>query len=232
MTDRTDSGSVVHGADMPLFDIGAFRTELEDAQLGLRPAQFGTSGLDVEGMTGVRHVLRASVAPSKPRTVSPWSVRVDAKRRPSSLADALYDSRASFKLRVANVAMHLSTEWRKKFFKQVDSLLDEDEWDERDLPITDSSFVTLIRTVLFTKAKRRPGLGATSNGHVIAAWTTVSDDRLTIECLGDDVVRWTVVIRVGTADDRDELAAGETWVERLLEVLAPYGPDRWFDDEG
>ncbi|MGO9485156.1 MAG: hypothetical protein ACLPX9_11315 [Rhodomicrobium sp.] len=124
--------------------------------------------------------------------------------------------------------MHLPVDWRTRLFRQVDSLLSLDDWDKSDTPISEASFATLLRMVLHIQAKRRPGLGATSDGHVIAMWT-VGNDRLTIECLPADEIRWVVVCE--TNNDR-ESAAGQTVLARLPDVLKPYAPERWFADEG
>ncbi len=148
--------------------------------------------------------------------------------QPVSLEEQLYNSRAAFKVRTAAIAMHLPTDWRTRLFHQVDSLLNLDDWDKSDTPISEASFATLLRMVLLIQAKRRPGLGATSDGHVIATWT-VGNDRLTIECRPDDEIRWIVVCE--TNSDR-ESAAGQTVLARLPDVLKPYAPERWFADEG
>jgi hypothetical protein len=144
------------------------------------------------------------------------------------LEEQLYNARAAFKLRIANVAMHLDQTWRKRFFAQLDHLLDVNEWDKRDLPVTEQSFATLLRMLLLVKPKLRPGLGATSGGNIIAAWT-VSKDRLTIECLPADEVRWVVVHYL---DGERETGAGQVTLTRLINVLSPYNPNRWFANDG
>jgi hypothetical protein len=146
----------------------------------------------------------------------------------SSLEEQLYNSRATCKIKTAAVAMHLDRDWRTRFFAQIDSLLSADEWDKADAPIGEASFMTLLRMLLLIRAKRRPGLGASSDGHLIAMWT-VGNDRLTIECLPADQVRWIVVCDV---DGERESAAGQTTLMRLLDVLQPYTPKRWLADEG
>jgi hypothetical protein len=153
---------------------------------------------------------------------------VVASARSKSLEERLFDSRAAAKLRVASVAMHLSSAWRERFFAQVDALLNAEDWDRLDEPISEKSFATLLRLLLLLRVKRRPGLGATSDGHVVAMWT-VGKNRLTIECLPGDEVRWAIVQYVD--GDRDT-AAGETALPRLLDRLGPYNPQQWFADEG
>lgn len=144
----------------------------------------------------------------------------------TGLEERLYDALASFKLKTAAVAMHLTADERLRLFRQLDSLMAADTWDPDDAPTTLGSFSTLLRMVLFLGG-RRPALGATSTGNFIASWTEGAD-RLTIECKPDDQVRWVLVQDL---DGERESAAGETTTRRLLDVLRPYdAPNRWFPD--
>jgi hypothetical protein len=142
---------------------------------------------------------------------------------PGSLQDRLYNALAACKIRTATVAMHLDQDWRTRFFSQLDNLLAADSWDPEDVPASEASFTTLLRMVLFIRG-RRPGLGATAAGNFIATWTE-GQDRLTIECKPGDHIRWILIRHL---DGDRESAAGETTLPRLLEVLAPYDPQRWF----
>jgi hypothetical protein len=135
---------------------------------------------------------------------------------------------AACKIKAAEVAMHLDQDWRKRLFGQLDALLDVKEWDAKDKPINIASFTTLLRMLILIKPRRRPGLGVTFDGNVIAAWT-VGKDRLTIECQPDDVVQWVVLHYL---DEERETAAGQTSLQRLSSVLQPYNSDHWFSYEG
>lgn len=149
------------------------------------------------------------------------------KQQPTSirsLEERLYDSRAFCKIKTSEVAMYLSDEWRKGFFSQLDNLMDIENWEEDDTPVISTSFTTLLRMLTLIKPERRPGLGSTSGGNIIAAWTT-EKDRLTIECLAGDRVRW-VLSRI--INGVRESAAGEVQLPRLQAVLSPYSPNRWF----
>ncbi|MGH8510161.1 MAG: hypothetical protein ACREU9_12520 [Gammaproteobacteria bacterium] len=142
------------------------------------------------------------------------------------LEERLYDARALCKTKTAAVAMHLDFEWRSRFFSQLDSLMDFENWEKEDLPITEASFTTLLRMLLLIRPARRPGLGSTSYGNIIAAWT-MENGRLTIECLPRDDVRWVLSRHL---DGDRESAAGQVALSRLTVVLAPYNPERWFAD--
>lgn len=141
-----------------------------------------------------------------------------------TLEERLFDAVADAKILTAQVAMHLDQQWRTKLFQQLDSLHDPAEWEPADDPVERSSFSTFLKAMLSVNPSRRPGLGLSSAGHPIAAWT-VGRNRLTIEFLPEDRVRW-VLTRV--IDNEPEHFAGQTPVTRLLEGLQPYHPETWF----
>jgi hypothetical protein len=143
-----------------------------------------------------------------------------------SLDEKLYDALASFKITTAAIAMHLDRDWRLRLFRQLDGLLDLENWESEDLPPTIGSFATLLRMLMLLEPSRPPGLGASADGNLIAAWTT-GEDRLTIECQPRDLVRWHLST---TIDGERERSAAITPLRRLSEVLKPYRPDRWFKD--
>ena len=143
---------------------------------------------------------------------------------PKSLDEELYDALAAFKMQAALVAMHLDRDWRSRLFGQLDSLLAAEDWEPSDPPPSPESYSTFLRMLTLLRPQRRPGLGATTDGHIIATWT-VGDARLTIECLPKDFVRWHLAV---TIDGERERAAAETPLPRLVEVLHPYDQGRWF----
>lgn len=144
-----------------------------------------------------------------------------------TIADKISYAKALCKSKTAEVAMHLSEDFRKGFFLQLDDLLDPENWEEDDKPITEASFTTLLRMLVHIKPGIRPGLGATSQGNIIAAWTK-DKDRLTIECFSSDKVRWVLNRQLnGTR----ESAAGEILLSRLLAALSPYNPENWFAND-
>ena len=143
-----------------------------------------------------------------------------------NLDEELYDALASFKIRTAAVAMHWDRNWRSRLFRQLDSLLESENWDAQDPAPSIGSFATLLRMLMLLRPTRPPGLGASGDGNLIAAWT-VGDDRLTIECLPRDIVRWNLS---ATIDGERERSAAVTPLRRLSEVLRPYRPSRWFEN--
>lgn len=143
-----------------------------------------------------------------------------------SVEEQLYDALASFKIRTATVAMHLDRDWRARLFRQLDSLMDGNSWEADDLPPKLASFSTFLRLLTLLRPTKRPGLGATHDGNLIATWSS-GPDRLTIECLPNDSARWHLSVLI---EDEVERAAAITPLPRLTEVLKPYRPARWFED--
>lgn len=156
----------------------------------------------------------------------PSSTRLDT--RPDSIEtpihERLFDALAAAKVLTSRVAMHLTLEWRDKLFRQLDSLHDPAEWEEGDLPVHQASFMTFLKAMLTINPERRPGLGLSHAGNLIAAWTT-GKDRLTIEFMLHDRVRWVISLHY---DDGPVRYAGDVPVSRLNEGLAKHNPEHWF----
>lgn len=143
---------------------------------------------------------------------------------PKTISEELFEALAAFKIKTAGVAMYLEETWRSRFFRQLDSLLDAESWDPGDRPPTVESFTTMLRMLLLFGAERRPGLGATDDGLLIAAWT-VGPDRLTVQCMPNDKVKWSLSCDL---DGAREIAAGNSTLANFKDILAPFHPDRWF----
>jgi hypothetical protein len=155
---------------------------------------------------------------------SPASLTYSVVDKP--LDEQLFDATANVKILTSQVAMHLDREWREQLFRQLDSMHDPAEWELGDDAIQQASFATFLKAIVRLKPQRRPGLGLSYGGNLIAAWTRELD-RLTIEFLANDHVRWVIARR---HDDETERFAGQTAVSRLGEGLAPYHPEKWFSE--
>ncbi len=167
-------------------------------------------------------ILEAAGAPDVMRRRAPSELARAAK----PLNERLFDKAAALKGQIARVAMHLDPEWRAGLFENLDRLLDPEEWefDESDYP-TAASFNTFLRMAIFLGDIRRPGLGMSGRGTIVAVWMR-DRDKLTVDCLADDKLRW-----VFTTHDNDEResVAGETTVKKLREILRSVNPGRWFE---
>jgi hypothetical protein len=80
--------------------------------------------------------------------------------------------------------------------------------------------------IIYLHPTRRPGLGLSPAGHFLAAWTKGAD-RIVVECLGNDEVRW-VLSRI--LDGERESGAGKVLLHRIPDVTAPYEPQELFNN--
>jgi hypothetical protein len=142
------------------------------------------------------------------------------------IAEQLTAKLASFKRLTATVAMHLDPSWRAILFSALDRLLDPDDWDPEFRLPTEQSFSTFLRMIIYLHPTKRPGLGLSPNGHFLAAWSR-ANDRIIIECIGNDEVRW-VLSR--TLDGERESGAGKVLLHRVPDVTAAYDPEVLFQN--
>lgn len=143
----------------------------------------------------------------------------------SSLGERLFNAVADAKILTSQVAMHLDPDLRDRLFRQLDSLHDPEEWEDGSRPLGQASFATFLKAILTIDPERRPSLGVSHAGYLVATWTTGAD-RLTIEFLPNDHVRW-VLSRHYAADDTARFV-GDSRVTRLVDGLAPHHPEHWF----
>lgn len=143
----------------------------------------------------------------------------------TELENRLFTSKAYCKFQASKFVSQLGMEWRRKFFAQLDSLMDPDDWDEDDPVVELESFDTFLRMMVLLKPDRLPGLAVSNNGHIVAAWF-VGKDRLTVECFPYDKLRW--VLTVSSDGGKESVAGTNTPLLRLIDSLNPYGPARWF----
>jgi hypothetical protein len=87
-----------------------------------------------------------------------------------SLDECLFDNAADLKIAFAQIAMHLSPDWRRTIFKQLDRLLDLNSWEDDSALIERIPFMTFLRFVIYAAPTRFPSLGVSPHGHVLAAW--------------------------------------------------------------
>ena len=142
------------------------------------------------------------------------------------LATRLRTKLISFKRMTASIAMHLDPDWRNSLFSTLDRLLDPDDWPiDFELP-TEQSFSTFLRMIIYLHPTKRPGIGLSPNGRIIASWRDDSE-RIVIECFAKDQVRWVLS---ATFDDHIERAAADVPIHRVPDVIAPYQPEHLFNN--
>jgi hypothetical protein len=147
---------------------------------------------------------------------------VTADREP--IAAKLFSATADAKIWTSKIAMHLDRAVRDRIFRQLDILHDADEWIDDGSPVLLESYKTFVRALVHHHIHTRPSLSLMPSGHILAMWKD-GNDKLSVEFMPHDKTRWMVQV---TLDDV-ERAAGLSSLERLREVLQPYGADRWFN---
>jgi hypothetical protein len=150
----------------------------------------------------------------------------DTDGKQSDIRKQLQAKIASLKRITATVAMHLDPAWRAALFAKLDRLLDPDDWDaEFKLP-SEQSFSTFLRMMIYLHPSKRPALGLSPTGHLLAAWSR-DRDRIVVECIGNDEVRWVLT---RTIEGERESGAGTVLLHRVPDVTGPYEPERLFHD--
>jgi hypothetical protein len=135
----------------------------------------------------------------------------------------LFDARANAKMVVAQVSMHLSPDWRAKIYRQVDSLLDVEDWQASDGLPDVASMKTFLRFVIYAGVTTVPSLGVAPNGNVLTAWRA-DTRRLTIEFQPND--RCRIAISHSSGDDTSIITYTGSTVEArsfLTRVEFPIG---------
>ena len=193
----------------------------EDLCIQTTPPSQGT-GVDAEAatarLTSMRRLLTGAVHKiSDVQNVSPTGESIEGK---------LEEKRTAFKRLAASVGMYLDPDWRARLFAKLDALTDPEEWDPEFMMPSEQSFSTFLRMIIYLHPTKRPGLGLSAKGHFLASWSKL-EDRIVIECLVNDDVRWVLSRTVG---DLRESGAGKTKIYRLPDVIHPYEPDHLFHD--
>ena len=128
---------------------------------------------------------------------------------------------------ISEVSMHLPRGFAPGLNRQFANMMDEDAWEEDDELVSPDALATFIQTLIQTGTQRRPGIGTNGRGSVTASWSA-GDNRLIIECLPTGKV--SMVLSRQMDDGEIERAAFDpTRPERVRDVLAPFGPEVWFD---
>jgi hypothetical protein len=197
-------------------------TGLSVSSLTQTPRQRPGSSSSLDSSRETRDLAR-EVAALRNRP-SPATLNPGDNLEEKSLHNKMFHALATVKIMTSQVAMHINAEVRERLFKQLDSLHAVEDWEDGDTPIQELSFKTFLKVILTINPERRPGLGLSGGGNLIAAWTT-GQDRLTIEFFPHDRVRWIL----SRHNDGDlERYAGESSAMRLVDGLAAYNPNHWF----
>jgi hypothetical protein len=142
----------------------------------------------------------------------------------ATLAEGLALRLLSFKRMTSPISRYLDRSWHAQLFERLDILFDAEDWDDDFVLPLEASFETFLRLIIYLHPTTRPGIGLSSRGYILASWSK-DGDRIVIECLPKDELRWVLS---QTNEDRRESAAGKNRIQRLVELIEGYEPDRFF----
>ena len=144
--------------------------------------------------------------------------------RPLETYEVLALLRADTKASARQFAMLFDPEWLAGLSRQIDALLDPEEWVEGDALPSMDSYRTLLVVLMTLRRYRRPGLGLTPNGNFVATWSHSATDRLIVECQPTGRARW---IATAPMPAGNESGSHDTTPDRLMLTLDRFNPERW-----
>ncbi len=184
------------------------------------PSFLPGGGLSVPGNTALDKIFAISDAgPSSATTIASSEQHLQA----NTLDNRIFNETSFYKTYTAAVAMHLTGEWRDNFFKQIDRLIDPENWDDEDELISRASFQTLIKLVTLPNVTVRPSINVSQFGDAMATWAR-PEGRLTVYCRPNENIQWVVQ---SEENGFWESATGQTHLSRLLPAIEPYGVTKW-----
>ena len=148
----------------------------------------------------------------------------------TTIEETLFDNRGLLKTIAVKYGLsYIDPLVKEQLFKQIDWLLDVEDWEEEDTLANPNTFKTLMKFILNTNPVQSPYLGLADSGNIIATWIN-NDNKLRLECMANDCVKWFVSC---VFDGKNERTYGETYsLERLQAVLKPFENAGWFKENG
>lgn len=196
-TGRTLVQSLMGGAALPFAHLVAPMTSLKAIDVSKMHAQKWT--------IFARHSAFSSPPPTKLMHISPRASDAKILRSTPSLQVRLFDNAAELKIALSQIVMHLAPEWRAIIFRQIDSLLNLNSWEDDSAFIQKSTFITFLRFIIFAKSTRLPSLGVDFTGHLLAAWNN-DNQRVVVEFFKEDQAAATFVKQGAHSGERETLA--------------------------
>lgn len=151
-----------------------------------------------------------------------------ANDNPRSLDDELAARLVSTQRELSLVSMYLSPAFRTGTMRQLANLLDPDSWDEDDDLLDLQSVRSFARAMAVLRPTKRPMLGLSSKGNLLAMWGS-DVSRLSFEHLANDEIKWFIHSR---AEGDHDLAAGTTHIGRVRQILDAHGTGSLLYGEG
>jgi hypothetical protein len=168
-----------------------------DRRLESALSELLTSSVD---MVGAASELPPVVTQRQPKTV------LRESRGGADFDERLFNALVRLKVAVAEFATHLSRDQRALVFRQLEAVINPDDWHEDDELPRPQAFRDLLRWAIHSTFYDWTSIGVSDEGHILVAWVKVNT-RLTANFSGDGQVKWTS--RVLQTNGEPALAAGK-----------------------
>ena len=156
---------------------------------------------------------------------------------PFERLDELRSERARFRALLQRLRLTLSTKYRDQLIARTELLAAElDDEEPGRVPAVDSlqsmaTFLTLNPLMSF------PEIVLTPDGHFRGEWHRGRDRHLAVTFLSAGEVRYVIFAKRPGARllwpmAKVDRQSGVTSVDRLMDLLAPFAPRRWVENEG
>lgn len=125
--------------------------------------------------------MASRLAKNSPARWQPAETDVDQE---TATATQLFESLAAASTTVAQLSMHLRSEWRLSVLAQLKALLSIENWDDDSNLLNASSVRSFLRFVIYGDVQRAPSLGINNRRELTATWLW-EDDRRVFMDFGD-----------------------------------------------
>jgi hypothetical protein len=138
----------------------------------------------------------------------------------ATLEDRPYENSKDVKIDFGQFVRHLSNDWRRVIFQDIDRLLSPADWDDESALINTNSFKTFLRFLTYTPPANKPVLGVNHDGSLLAAW--IKDDRqISVSFLPNDQAK--AILAGTTPRGEEEILAWQGNVASLQDFIARNG---------
>lgn len=173
-------------------------------------------GLSVNTLASEKQLVKLKNSTTPANSFKPTQV--------TSLAEVLFDVSAYAKIQISQVSMHINEDFKNSLFRQIDNLLDSDEWDPDDKLMQRDSFKWFLKAILDLAPEKSPSLGISNKGNVLSAWVK-ERNKLILEFFPSGLAQWSITTRT---DEFEEFSSARVSVQLLKEKLAKFNTDFWF----
>lgn len=181
------------------------------------PLQFGSNAeLVATQRTGLERLLQGVEQPAGPGLERFLLGAHDATKSTfrttpiqPNFQQRVFDAGVEMKVAVSSYAMHLTPETRVKLFRDLDEVVNVDDWYEEDVLPNAVSFRDFLKWTIYSKRYNWLSIGFSDEGNILVPWKS-EHGLLTATFRGDSRVLWTAARR---SPEGETYAAGESTLQ-------------------